>query len=95
MWESSAYSGRQKHLFSHWYDTDSERTVTTWVAVVTSPTWTVKNRLVKQLALHGIKHSDNQIVGVGENSAGKILFFERGNANTRLQHIIYRLKFLL
>ena len=50
MWESSAYSGRQKHLFSHWYDTDSERTVTTWVAEVTSPTWTVKNRLVKQLA---------------------------------------------
>jgi len=95
MWKSSAYSGRQKHVFSHWYDTDSERTVTTWLAVVTSPTWTVKNRLVKQLALRGIKHSANQIVGVGENSAGKILFLERGNANTGLQHIIYRLKFLL
>ena len=29
MWKSSAYSGRQKHLFSYWYDTDSERTVRT------------------------------------------------------------------
>lgn len=94
-WKSSAYSGRQKHLFSHWYDTDSERMVTTWIEVVTSPTWTVKNRLVKQLALRGIKHSANQIVGIGENSAGKILFLERGNANTGLQHIIYQLKFLL
>ena len=95
MWKSSTYSGRQQHLFSHWYDTDSERMVTTWIEVVTSPTWTVKNRLVKQLALRGIKHSANQIVGIGENSAGKILFLERGNANTGLQHIIYQLKFLL
>ena len=89
MWKSSTYSGRQQHLFSHWYDTDSERMVTTWIEVVTSPTWTVKNRLVKQLALRGIKHSANQIVGVGENSTEKILFLERGNANTGLQHIIY------
>ena len=95
MWKSSTYSGRQQHLFSQWYDTDSERMVTTWIEVVTSPTWTVKNRLVKQLALRGIKHSANQIVGIGENSAGKILFLERGNANTGLQHIIYQLKFLL
>ena len=29
MWKSSAYSGRQQHLFSYWYDTDSERTVRT------------------------------------------------------------------
>ncbi|WP_314700571.1 hypothetical protein [Prevotella jejuni] len=29
MWKSSAYSGRQKHLFSYWYNTDSERTVRT------------------------------------------------------------------
>ena len=28
-WKSSAYSGRQKHLFSHWYDTNSERMVRT------------------------------------------------------------------
>ena len=27
--EPSAYSGRQQHLFSHWYDTDGERTVKT------------------------------------------------------------------
>ena len=27
--EPSAYSGRQKHLFSHWYDADGERTVKT------------------------------------------------------------------
>nr|WP_311460849.1 hypothetical protein [uncultured Prevotella sp.] len=29
MWKSSAYSGRQKHLFSHCYDADSERTMKT------------------------------------------------------------------
>ena len=27
--EPSAYSGRQQHLFSHWYDADGERTVKT------------------------------------------------------------------
>ena len=27
--EPSAYSGRQQHLFSHWYNTDGERTVKT------------------------------------------------------------------
>ena len=27
--QSPAYSGQQQHLFSHWYDTDSERTVKT------------------------------------------------------------------
>ena len=29
MWKSSAYSGRQQHLFSHCYDADSERMVKT------------------------------------------------------------------
>ena len=29
MWKSSAYNGRQKHLFSHWYDADGEHTVKT------------------------------------------------------------------
>ena len=28
-WKSSAYSGRQKYLFSHWYDINRERMVKT------------------------------------------------------------------
>lgn len=47
-----------------------------------------KNNLIKELSANGIKHTADDIVGIGKNSAGKVIFLETGNANSGLTHII-------
>jgi hypothetical protein len=36
-----------------------------------------KIRLLKELTSNGIKHSADDIVGIGKNSAGKVIFMEK------------------
>jgi RHS repeat-associated protein len=47
-----------------------------------------RNALIKELGNNGIKHTANDIVAIGKNSAGKIIFMESGNAKAGLNHII-------
>jgi len=47
-----------------------------------------KNKLIKELSTNGIKNTAGDIIGIGKNSAGKIIFLETGNAKAGLTHII-------
>lgn len=47
-----------------------------------------KNNLIKELSGSGVRHSADDIVGIGKNSSGKVMFMEQGNAKAGLQHII-------
>ena len=47
-----------------------------------------KNNLLKQLSQNGVKNTTENVVGIGKNSTGKIIFLETGNAKAGLIHIL-------
>lgn len=50
----------------------------------------LKNELIQELASQGIKHTPEDIVVIGRNPEGKILWLEKGNAKVGLEHIVQR-----
>ncbi|TRY09678.1 hypothetical protein FN961_25620 [Shewanella hanedai] len=46
--------------------------------------------LTTQLSQQGIKHNPANIVQIGKNADGKIMFLETGNSSAGLQHIVQR-----
>ena len=46
--------------------------------------------LTAQLTQQGIKHNPANIVQIGKNADGKIMFLESGNSGAGLQHIVQR-----
>ncbi|WP_220347555.1 hypothetical protein [Thalassotalea euphylliae] len=46
--------------------------------------------LLNQLNKNGVKHNPANIVQIGKNADGKIIFLETGNAGAGLQHILQR-----
>lgn len=49
-----------------------------------------RQELLDELKRQGIKHSPDDIVGIGRNGAGQIIFLEKGNSRAGLQHITER-----
>lgn len=45
--------------------------------------------LITELQVLGIKHNADEIIKIGKNSAGKIIFLESGDLNSGLQHILH------
>jgi hypothetical protein len=46
--------------------------------------------LLDELARTGVKHNPDDIVEIGRNEAGQVVFLERGNSRAGLQHIVER-----
>ncbi|MCW2641340.1 MAG: hypothetical protein JWP76_3646 [Dactylosporangium sp.] len=46
-----------------------------------------RQELLDELARQGIKHNPDDIVEIGKNEAGKIVFLENGNSRAGLEHI--------
>ena len=44
--------------------------------------------LISELVEAGIKHSADDIIHIGKNPSGKIIFLEKGNVNAGLEHIL-------
>jgi hypothetical protein len=51
---------------------------------------TPRQELLDELAEQGIKHNPDDIVHIGRDASGMIIFLERGNAKAGLQHIMER-----
>jgi len=51
---------------------------------------TPRQELLDELAEQGIKHNPDDIVHIGRDASGKIVFLERGNPKAGLQHIMER-----
>jgi RHS repeat-associated protein len=49
-----------------------------------------RQSLINELAQQGIKHTPENIVVIGRDASGRIVFLERGTANAGLQHIVER-----
>ena len=47
-----------------------------------------KNTLIAELRKAGIKHTPEEILRISQLPNGKIVFLERGNASSGLQHIL-------
>lgn len=45
-------------------------------------------RLLEELAANGVKHNPDEVIVIGRNGDGKIIFLERGNENAGLQHVM-------
>jgi hypothetical protein len=47
-----------------------------------------KEALINELKSNGVRFSEQNIVYIGKDSEGKVIFLERGNSNAGLQHIL-------
>ncbi|WP_235955878.1 hypothetical protein [Rouxiella aceris] len=44
--------------------------------------------LFKEMATQGIKFTPENVVGAAKDNSGKIIFLEKGNSSSGLQHIV-------
>lgn len=49
-----------------------------------------RSALMAELRLSGVKHSADDIVAIGRNAAGRVVFLEKGTLSAGLRHIVSR-----